>query len=200
MSRMIEVLDRFRELEADLEREVAAAQERWHYKVESGRVRFEAEVRKRHLLVKTSIHRYLRESYVPSVLSAPIIYSVALPFMLVDVWVTLYQLICFPIYGIPRVRRADYIVIDRYKLAYLNNIEKANCDYCSYANGLIAYVREVTARTEQYWCPIRHAQRIRAPHPRYRHFVDYGDAEGYKRELPVLREAMSEEKPIAGSR
>jgi hypothetical protein len=194
MTRMLEVLDRIRELEADLEREVTAAQARWHYKVESGRVRFESEVRRRHLEMKTSIHRYLRESYLPSALSAPIVYSVALPFLLVDLWVSLYQLICFPIYGIPRVRRADYIVIDRYKLAYLNTIEKANCDYCSYANGMLAYVREVAARTEQYWCPIRHAQRIRAPHSRYRHFVDYGDAEGYKRELPVLREALGEKK------
>ena len=191
MSRMLEVLDRIRELESDLEREVAAAQERWHYRVESGKVRFEAEVRRRHRDMKTSVRRYLRESYIPSMLSAPIVYSVALPFMLIDLWVSLYQHICFPIYGIPCVRRADYIVIDRYKLAYLNSIEKANCDYCSYANGLIAYVREVAARTEQYWCPIKHAQRVRAPHSRYRHFVDYGDAEGYKRELPVQRDALS---------
>jgi hypothetical protein len=195
MSRMFEVLDRIRELEADLEREVASAQQRWHYNVESGRVRFEAEVRRRHREMRTSIRRYLRESYLPSMLSAPIVYSVALPFLLIDLWVSIYQHICFRIYGIPRVRRADYIVIDRYKLAYLNTIEKANCDFCSYANGLLAYVREVAARTEQYWCPIKHAQRIRAPHLRYRHFVDYGDAEGYKHELLVLREELSRKKP-----
>jgi hypothetical protein len=194
MSRMVEVLDRLRELEADFEREVAEAQEKWHYKVVAGRVRFEAEVRRRHRLLKTSVRRYLRESYFPSMLSAPIIYSVLLPLALVDLWVTIYQRICFPIYGIPRVRRRDYILIDRWKLAYLNPIEKANCDYCSYANGLLGYIREVTARTEQYWCPIKHAQRARAPHPRYRHFVDYGDAEGYKRELPVLRDELKQEK------
>jgi hypothetical protein len=114
--------------------------------------------------------------------------------MLIDVWVSLYQRICFPIYGIARVRRADYIAVDRWKLAYLNTIEKANCDYCGYVNGLLSYVREVSARTEQYWCPIKHARRVRGPHPRYRHFVDYGDAEGYKRELPVLRDALRDEK------
>ena len=194
MTRMLEVLERMRELEADLEQEVAAAQERWHYKFEAGKLRFESEVRRQHQLLKTSIARYLRESDVPSMLSAPIVYSVLLPFFLVDIWVSLYQRICFPIYGIPRVRRSDYIVVDRWKLAYLNTIEKANCDYCSYANGLLAYVREVTARTEQYWCPIKHARRVHAPHARYRHFVDYGDAEGYKRELPVLRDALQKEK------
>ena len=194
MTRMLEILDRMRELEADLEHEVAAAQERWHYKFEAGKVRFESEVRRRHLLMKTSVRRYLRESDVPSMLSAPIVYSVLLPFMLIDLWVSLYQRICFPIYGIARVRRADYIAVDRWKLAYLNTIEKANCDYCGYVNGLLSYVREVSARTEQYWCPIKHARRVRAPHPRYKHFVDYGDAEGYKRELPVLRDALRDEK------
>jgi len=194
MTRMLEVLERMRELEADLEQEVAAAQERWHYSFEAGKLRFESEVRRQHQLLKTSIARYLRESDIPSMVSAPIVYSVLLPFFLVDIWVSLYQRICFPIYGIPRVRRSDYIVVDRWKLAYLNTIEKANCDYCSYANGLLAYVREVTARTEQYWCPIKHARRVHAPHARYRHFVDYGDAEGYKRELPVLRDALQKEK------
>jgi hypothetical protein len=120
----------------------------------------------------------------------PIIYSLAVPFALVDLWVTLYQWVCFPIYGISMVRRRSYMVIDRHRLGYLNAVERANCLYCSYANGVIAYVREVASRTEQYWCPIKHGRRLRAPHPRYQHFVDYGDAEGYRRELPALRREL----------
>jgi hypothetical protein len=142
------------------------------------------------LELRTSIRRYLRESYLPTLLTAPIIYSLAVPFLVLDLWVSLYQLICFPIYGIERVRRSDYIAMDRRKLAYLNAIEKANCDYCSYANGVLAYVREIAGRTEQYWCPIKHARKIRGPHQHYRVFVDYGDALGYKRELPELREGL----------
>jgi hypothetical protein len=95
---------------------------------------------------------------------------------------------------IPLVRRSDYIALDRGKLAYLNGIEKANCNYCGYANGLLAYIREVTARTEQYWCPIKHARRVKGAHPHYRAFVDYGDAEGYKKELPVLRKTLRQHK------
>jgi hypothetical protein len=190
---MLEILDRIRELEADLERELTAAQERWHYRIDAGRIRFEAEVHRRHRSMKMSIRRFLRESYLPSILSAPVIYSIAVPLLVLDAWLFMYQRICFPIYGIPRVRRRDYIAIDRRKLAYLNGIEKVNCDYCGYANGLLGYAREVAARTEQYWCPIRHAHRIRAPHPRYRDFVDYGDAEGYKRQLPVLRQELHDE-------
>ena len=109
---------------------------------------------------------------------------------MLDVWVTLYQWVCFPIYGIAQVPRRRYFVIDRHKLAYLNGIEKANCVYCGYANGVIAYVREIAARTEQYWCPIRHARAIPTPHTRYQLFFDYGDAKAYRHELPRLQRAL----------
>jgi hypothetical protein len=88
------------------------------------------------------------------------------------------------------VPRATYIVIDRH-LAYLNGIEKLNCVYCGYANGVFAYVREIAGRTEQYWCPIRHAKRVRTPHGHYHRFVDSGDAEGYHRQLPALRHELA---------
>ena len=74
-----------------------------------------------------------------------------------------------------------------------NIIEKANCTYCSYASGLIAYVREIAARTEQYWCPIKHADMIPEPHQRYHGFVEYGDASGYRESLPSLRRALRDE-------
>jgi len=98
--------------------------------------------------------------------------------------------VCFPIYGISRVHRRAYFAIDRRQLAYLNGIEKINCTFCSYANGFIAYTREVAARTEQYWCPIKHARAIRAPHARYQLFFDYGDAEGYRHQLGALRRTL----------
>jgi hypothetical protein len=194
MHRMLDVLDRIRDLETELEQEIVERQKQWHYRIEAGRVRFESAVHRRHKALKTSIGRYLQESYLPSVLSAPIIYSVAIPFLLLDLWVTLYQRICFPIYGIPCVRRGDYIALDRRKLAYLNGIEKANCEYCGYANGVLGYIREISARTEQYWCPIKHSRRVKGVHAHYRAFVDYGDAEGYKKELLVLRKTLHDHK------
>jgi hypothetical protein len=50
-----------------------------------------------------------------------------------------------------------------------------------------AYTREVAARTEQYWCPIKHARRLAAAHDYYPKFLDHGDAEGYRRELERMR-------------
>ena len=132
-------------------------------------------------------------------MTAPLIYGLLVPIALLDASVTVYQTVCFRVYGVARVRRSAYIVIDRHHLAYLNAIEKLNCVYCGYANGVFAYVREIAGRTEQYWCPIRHAKRVRAPHLHYREFVDYGDAEGYHARLIPLRDALRDEPP-AGTR
>jgi hypothetical protein len=80
--------------------------------------------------------------------------------------------------------------MDRGQLNYLNWIEALNCLYCGYANGLIGYVREIASRTEQYWCPIKHALRITDPHQRYYEFLEYGDAGGYRARLSEFRERL----------
>jgi len=177
-------------MEHEIEAELRALREKWRYRIDKGRVRFEREAQHVHRRFKQSIPRFLRESSIPALLTAPVIYSLVVPFALLDAWVTLYQAICFRAYGIARVRRSPYFVVDRQHLAYLNTIEKLNCLYCGYANGVIAYVREIAGRTEQYWCPIRHAHRVRAPHPHYREFVDYGDAAGYRTRLIPLRDDL----------
>jgi hypothetical protein len=133
------------------------------------------------------INTFLREASVFNILSAPVIWTCLLPIFLLDVVMSLYQLICFPIYGIPKVRRSDYIIMDRSRINYLNLIEKVNCAYCSYFNGVIAFIQEVAGRTEQYWCPIKHARRISTIHSRYVKFLEYGDAEGYRNNLKRVR-------------
>jgi hypothetical protein len=190
-SRIDDLLDHITALEREVEEELTQTRSRWRYRVDAGRVRFEREVRRAHRRLRHTIPRYLRESSVPNLLTAPLVYSLVVPIALLDVWITLYQAVCFRIYGIARVRRSTYIVIDRHHLAYLNGIEKLHCVYCGYANGVFGYVREIAGRTEQYWCPIRHAKRVRTPHGHYHRFVDYGDAEGYHRQLPALRHELS---------
>lgn len=184
-----------RAVEHELARDVAEQQERWRYRIHAGRVFFDDEVRRAHARLKQSIPAYIREGSILNLLTAPVIYSLIVPLAALDLWVSLYQWICFPIYGIARVRRRAYFVFDRRKLAYLNAIEKAGCAFCSYANGLLAYVREVAARTEQYWCPIRHARAIPAPHGRYHLFFDYGNGERYHTELMALRRTLEESAP-----
>jgi hypothetical protein len=195
-SRIDDLLARVAELEREVERELNRAREQWRYRIVAGRVRFEREVRVAHTRLKQGIPRFIRESSPLNLVTAPIIYSLVVPIACLDAWVSVYQRLCFPIYGIARVHRSTYIVIDRQHLAYLNAIEKTNCVFCGYANGVFAYVREIAGRTEQYWCPIRHAKRVRAPHRHYHEFVEYGDAAGYHRRLPMLRdELMDQEHP-----
>lgn len=183
---------RIRELEGELETELKAKRDKFRYRLEGKRVIFEKEIRVRHRALRMGLLRFLRESKFATIATAPVIYSLVVPFGLLDLMVALYQLICFPVYGIPRVPRARYVVIDRHRLAYLNGIEKLNCVYCGYANGVIAWVRAVAARTEQYWCPIKHA-RPAQPHDRYPEFLDYGDGEGYHERLDEQRRRAAEE-------
>ncbi|WP_457597209.1 hypothetical protein [Hydrogenimonas sp.] len=127
-------------------------------------------------------------------LTAPVIYGMIVPALFMDLCVTVYMHSCFPIYGIPKVRRRDFIAIDRHRLPYLNALQKLNCVYCGYFNGLVAYVEEIAARTEQFWCPIRHARRLRGVHHRYWHFLRYGDGERLKERWTQLREALKKEE------
>ena len=191
-SHIDDLLDHISTLEHEFEAELVGARDRWRYRLDAGRVRFEREARLAHRRVKQSIPRFRSESSVSTLLTAPLVYSMVVPIALLDIWISVYQAICFRVYGIARVRRSSYIVIDRHQLAYFNAIEKLNCVYCGYANGVFAYVREIAGRTEQYWCPIRQASRARGSHGHYRSFVEYGDAAVYRRRLLPLRHELRE--------
>lgn len=174
-------------LEDELEHKLEAQRSRLQYRIERDRAVFEESVLRQHRRIRTGILTFLRRSPLAALIVAPAVYGLILPLVLLDLCVTVYLWVCFPTWGMERPRRKDYVVVDRHRLAYLNGIEKLNCAYCGYANGVIAYAREAASRSEQYWCPIKHALRVRGAHARYRRFVDYGDAEGFRAELNALR-------------
>ena len=90
-------------------------------------------------------------------ISAPLIWLPFFPILLLDILVTIYQAICFPIYKIEKVNRDTYILImDRAKLEYLSPLEKVSCMYCGYVNGFLLYAKEIAGRTEKYWCGVMH--------------------------------------------
>lgn len=188
MNRIDELLGKMDELETELRSEFQVLQERFRYTIRNKKVRFSEEIKAQHRQLAAKWSEYVYDSGVWVILTIPFIWLPLIPAFLLDLGVYIYQLICFPVYGIPRVKRGDYIVLDRHSLKYLNLIEKVNCCYCGYFNGLISFVREVAGRTEQYWCPIRHARPVRSVHSRYRHFFEYGDAESYRKGLSKVRE------------
>jgi hypothetical protein len=189
-SQLAVLMEKMRSVEAEIETELARRQEELRFRFENSRIVFEDEALRVHRAIKTRVSRYLSQANPLVMLTAPVIYSLLIPIALLDIFVIIYQATCFPIYKIPQVRRRDYLIFDRHHLAYLNIIEKTNCAYCSYANGAISFAREVAARTEVYWCPIKHARRILGPHPHYQGFADFGDAEGYRKQLNSMKDGV----------
>ncbi len=186
-----ELIEDMRDLQEQMETHFDDTRERFRYTLEGGRVRFTREVQDFQRRFRVSSLNYILTARLASVLSSPVVYSMLVPLAMIDLAFTLYQHICFRAYGVSRVRRRDYLVNDRHKLVYLNTIEKVNCAYCGYVNGVIAYAREIIARTEQYWCPIRHARRVRGAHARYPRFFDYGDAEAYQTGIEEMRRKLT---------
>ena len=187
------ILAQITELEDELEDILQAQQEHILYHLKDGRIRFRQGIEETHRELKENLMRWFLDSRPRNIISLPFIYSMIIPFVLFDICVSLYQCICFPLYRINKVKRSRYIIIDRFHLKHLNSIEQFHCIYCGYANGLLSYVREVAARTEQYWCPIKHARRIIDRHLHYQNFIDFGDAENYHARLQELRQKLSEE-------
>ncbi len=195
--RMKEIADQIVGLQAELDREIERRRRALGWTLSEKIGEFEMGVAARHRRLRLDLVKFFGRTSPAVVLTAPVIYSLIIPLVLVDVWVSAYQAICFRAYGIPRVRRRDYIALDRDRLGYLNVIERLNCTFCGYANGVIAYVREVASRTEQYWCPIKHAVKITDPHRRYYEFLEFGDAEGYRARLNDFRARLRDDAPPA---
>lgn len=190
--RISQLTQNIKAAEAELELELAQRLAKLRISLDGKRLAFEQEMLARHRKFKSSLVKYILGARPLVILTAPIIYSMIIPFILIDLSVTLFQRICFPIYGIALVRRRDYLIFDRARLPYLNALEKVNCAFCSYGNGVAAYVREVAARTELHWCPIKHARRVLGQHAYYNEFVDFADAEAYRTELESLRSKLSQ--------
>lgn len=189
-SSISELTDKISKLEKQLLDELDKKQEEFSYKFEGTKVRFEQEILTAHRKLKVGVLSWLFSSTMRNIISAPFIYCMIIPIAFFDLTISLYQHICFRLYNIRRVKRSDYIVLDRHQLAYLNGIEKLNCIYCGYGNGVVAYAREVIARTEQYWCPIKHARKVAGSHRRYNNFSDFGDGKNYQEQLIKLRDDL----------
>lgn len=194
--RMRELAGEIVRLQTELDREIEMRRKVLGWSVKKRLVAFEHGIALENRRLRMTVRSFLGKSPLATLVSAPVIYSLILPMILLDAWASLYQAVCFRVYGIPRVSRSDYINLDRRHLSYLNWIEVLNCLYCGYSNGVVAYVREIGGRTEQYWCPIKHALKISDPHRRYYDFLEYGDAEGYRVRLDAFRDALKAEASV----
>ncbi len=181
-------------LEDELRTAVHDQESRMFFQIKGKRVEFERSVREAHRKLKTNFFRWLVTNRPQNLITGPIIYGMVVPMVMMDFFVSFYQWVCFPIYGITKVRRSDYFVFDRRHLSYLNFIEAFHCTYCEYGNGLMSYMAEILARTEEYFCPIKHAHKILGTHSHYNRFLNYGDAIDYEKKLEEYRVGMGKLK------
>jgi hypothetical protein len=108
------------------------------------------------------------------VLSIPFIYGALIPMLIFDLALEIYHHVCFPMYGLRLKSRNKYFFHDRLGLPKLNWVEKVNCEYCTYANGLAAYFVAIAAETEAYWCAIKHRDRSSLQAlPHEKDFIDF---------------------------
>ncbi|WP_425099614.1 hypothetical protein [Tropicibacter sp. S64] len=195
MSRVEEITREIDRLQAELDAETARRACDGCFRMKGGKPHFDAQTKAEHRKHKVTLRELRHRTPIGQLLTGPVIFSLIVPFVIIDLWVTLYMWICFPVYGIPLVRRSAFVKIDRHLLAYLNVFQKIYCAYCGYCNGVVAYVREVAGRTEAFWCPIKHATKVAGAHPRYAGFLDYGDGKDYIARLDASRERLKDAGP-----
>jgi len=128
-----------------------------------------------------------RVKFIKYLLSIPFIYGMLIPFVFLHIMVEIYHRIGFFLYEIPYVNWREYIIIDRHRSKSISTIQKTNCIYCSYINGLIGYIREISARTEQFWCPIKHKKDPKDVHSRYQNFIGSDDVQQFQTIREKLR-------------
>lgn len=184
------LLDQMEAIEKELNETIHQQEIQFNYKFKGKKVEFESSIKEAHKKLKIGLINWF-STRPQNLITGPIIYSMIFPMLILDLCISFYQITCFPIYEIKLVKRSDYISFDRHHLHYLNWIEKFHCTYCAYGAGLLAYITEIVAKTEQYFCPIKHARKVMGSHARYFKFLEYGDAQNYQINLENYRKQLA---------
>lgn len=125
--------------------------------------------------------KYLPQRHFQHFITSPFIYMMIIPSIFLDICLEIYHRICFLAYGLTYIERGKYIRVDRHKLEYLNLLEKLNCIYCGYVNGLFHYASVIASETEKYWCGIMHNSKgnfVAQDH--HKNFLPYGDRKAFR--------------------
>jgi len=184
------LLEQMEAIEKELNETIHQQEIQFNYSLKGKKVEFESSIKEAHKKLKIGLINWF-STRPQNLITGPIIYSMIFPMLILDLFISFYQVTCFPIYEIKLVKRSDYISFDRHHLNYLNWIEKFHCTYCAYGAGLLAYITEIVAKTEQYFCPIKHARKVMGSHARYLKFLEYGDAQNYQINLENYRKQLA---------
>jgi hypothetical protein len=178
-------------MKVKLGEEMAQQEKDITYEIQNGYVRFEKEVLDKQKENMKNLLAWFRDIPLLHLLASPLVYAMVIPAILFDIILFVYQQVIFRIFKFKFIKRSDYILFDRQYLGYLNSIEKLNCLYCSYFNGLMQYASVIAGRTELYFCPIKHAKKVAYQHDYYDEFFRYADE--YQKKLEELRKKSQKE-------
>ena len=182
------IVEEIETMKLKLADEIAQQESHISYEIQNGYVKFEKEVLEKQKENMKNLLTWFGEVPFLHFLAAPIIYGMIIPVVLFDLALYVYQELVFRVFKFKFIKRSDYIHFDHHYLGYLNPIEKLNCLYCSYVNGLMLYASSIAGRTELYFCPIKHAKKVASEHMFYENFLSYGDEKEYQEKLKELRE------------
>jgi hypothetical protein len=185
-----EIIAEIEAMKVKLGEEISQQESHISYEIQNGYVKFEKDVLEKQKENMKDLLAWFREIPLLHLLTSPLIYAMVIPAILFDLILFLYQQVVFRVFKFKFLKRNDYIVFDRHYLGYLNPIEKLNCMYCSYFNGLMHYASAIAGRTELYFCPIKHAKKIAYKHEYYDDFLAYGDEDKYQKKLQALRDTL----------
>ena len=190
------IFEEIEQKKKELKIEYEKLREKYNFEYIKWKIKFSEEETKNQRKKKRSFWNMIFSKSTREILSIPFIYGFIIPAIILDIWIFIYQNTAIRLYGIPLVKRSDYISWDRKQLEYLNWLEKINCLYCSYVNWLLSYATEVAWRTEKYWCPIKHARRLETNHNWQKYFADYGDADWFREVYGKIEEFYEEKKEV----
>jgi len=182
-----EIIEEIEAMKVKLGEEIAQQEKDISYEIQNGYVQFEKEVLDKQKENMKNLLAWFRDIPLLHLLASPLVYAMVIPAILFDIILFIYQQVIFRIFKFKFIERSDYIRFDRQYLGYLNLIEKLNCMYCSYFNGLMQYAAAIAGRTELYFCPIKHAKKVAYEHDYNDEFFRYGDEDEYQKKLEALR-------------
>ena len=183
MNTLKELMDKINEINKELTEKYNELAKKYGFAAVGKKIIFLKDFKLRNKKFKIPSWKYVIPKNARHFLSLPFIYMMIIPVVILDVFISIYHAVAFPLYHIPKVKRSDFIIFDRKFLDYLNIIQKIHCIYCSYVNGLFGYALEIAARTERYWCPIKAASRPKFHHGWYSDFADYGNPEEWNQKF-----------------
>jgi len=195
-SRINKILEEINIKRQELFVEYEKLKKNYGFIIEWRKIIFNSETRQKNKTYKKPIIESLFSVRAREVISIPFIYSMIVPSVLLHLFLFIYQQTALRLYQIPLVSLKDYVTFDRKELDYLNSIQKINCLYCSYVNGLFSYAVEIAGRTERYRCPIKNAKKMNGWHDRQEWFADYGDAVQFRKCFANLEDFASTKKTI----